>query len=253
MAGPRWWRRAAATASAAVLGVAGAALVWTALTEPDRPPAAPSGRVEHAVASPAPHPTGRHPTTERHPTTGRPQGARTTGHPTPAGGDRGLADAITGPALPESRPVGVDIPRLHVSSALEELGLTEKGAMEVPRDPAQAGWFDRGPTPGALGPAVIAGHVTWNRVPAVFFRLATLRPGDAVRVRRADGTTAVFAVTRVARYGKRAFPTRAVYGSLDHAGLRLITCGGRYDAVRHRYLANVVVFADLVAGRPSVR
>lgn len=164
-----------------------------------------------------------------------------------------MADEIRGPALPQSRPVSVDIPRLHVSSALEDLGLDSSGAMEVPRDPARAGWFDRGPTPGSLGPAVIAGHVTWNRLPAVFFRLGTLGRGDVVRVRREDGTTAVFSVTRVASYGKRAFPTRVVYGTLDHAGLRLITCGGRYDAARHRYLANVVVFADLVAGRPAAR
>ena len=45
------------------------------------------------------------------------------------------------------------------------------GAMEVPQDPAVAGWFSRGPSPGALGPAVIAGHVTWNGAPAIFHRL----------------------------------------------------------------------------------
>ena len=44
--------------------------------------------------------------------------------------------------------------------------------MEVPADPANAGWYELGPSPGALGPAVVAGHVTWNQAPAVFFRLA---------------------------------------------------------------------------------
>ena len=39
------------------------------------------------------------------------------------------------------------------------------------------------------------------------------------------------------------------YGAIDHAGLRLITCGGTYDAARHRYLDNVVVFARLEAVR----
>jgi len=38
-----------------------------------------------------------------------------------------------------------------------------------------------------------------------------------------------------------------VYGAIDHAGLRLITCGGTYDAAKHRYLDNVVVFARLAA------
>ena len=33
----------------------------------------------------------------------------------------------------------------------------------------------------------------------------------------------MFIVTRVAQFSKSRFPTRAVYGHIDHAGLRLIT------------------------------
>ena len=80
---------------------------------------------------------------------------------------------------------------------------------------------------------------------AVFHRLGTMRRGDQVTVTRKDGKTAVFTVSRVARFSKSRFPSRAVYGAIDHAGLRLITCGGTYDAARHRYLDNVVVFARL--------
>jgi hypothetical protein len=57
----------------------------------------------------------------------------------------------------------------------------------------------------------------------------------------------VFEVTRVTRFAKRRFPTRAVFGGIDHAGLRLITCGGTYDQSSHRYRDNVVAFADLVS------
>jgi hypothetical protein len=76
-----------------------------------------------------------------------------------------------------------------------------------------------------------------------------MRPGDEVAVTREDGKTAVFTVTGVSRFSKSRFPTRAVYGQIDHAGLRLITCGGTYDSARHRYLDNVVVFARLEAVR----
>ena len=117
--------------------------------------------------------------------------------------------------------------------------------MQVPVRAADAGWFTRGATPGSLGPAVIAGHVTWKGAPAVFYRLGTMRPGDRVIVIRKDRRTAVFTVDRVARFPKSQFPSREVYGAIDHAGLRLITCGGTYDAARHRYLDNVVVFARL--------
>ena len=75
----------------------------------------------------------------------------------------------------------------------------------IRRTPAGTSW---GPSPGALGPAVVAGHVTWNQAPAVFFRLAELRPGDVVQVTRTDGVVAVFEVTRVERYPQVRVPDR---------------------------------------------
>ncbi len=153
--------------------------------------------------------------------------------------------------LPDSRPVQISIPSLGVRSELIDLGLNPDRTMEVPRDPDDVGWFDQSVTPGELGPAVLAGHVTWQRKPAVFFELAALRTGQRVEVKRADGSTAVFAVTDVQQHPKDRFPTKAVYGAIDHAGLRLITCAGTYDDSNARYLDNVVVFAKLVGSRPA--
>ena len=158
-----------------------------------------------------------------------------------------VRDQISGLVLPESQPVAVSIPRIAVRSTLVDLGLDANGELQVPQDPARAGWFSRGAAPGALGPAVIAGHVTWNGAREVFYRLGTLRPGDRVDVTRRDGRTAVFTVSRVARFPKSQFPTQSVYGAINYAGLRLITCGGTYDAARHTYLDNVVAFARLSA------
>jgi hypothetical protein len=53
----------------------------------------------------------------------------------------------------------------------------------------------------------------------------------------------------VAWYAKRVFPTAAVFGDLDHAGPRLITCGGPIDPATGHYRDNTVVFATLVATR----
>ncbi|MFE4383217.1 class F sortase [Streptomyces cyaneofuscatus] len=152
-------------------------------------------------------------------------------------------------ALSPSRPVSITIPSLKVSSDLEQLGLGKNRAMETPKDPAKAGWYRPGTTPGAIGPSVIAGHVTWDGVPAVFFELTELEPGDRVDVRRADGTTAVFTVDRTATYPKDDFPTVEVYRNLDHAGLRLITCGGAFSEKDSRYADNVVVYASLAGHR----
>jgi hypothetical protein len=151
--------------------------------------------------------------------------------------------------LAPSQPSRIMIPTIGVSASFVRLGLKPDGEMETPGDPDKVGWYTESPTPGELGPSIVAGHVTWNRNPSVFFRLGALRPGDRVQIRRADGKTAVFTVTKVASYPKDRFPTTEVYGNVNHAGLRLITCGGEYVKSAHRYLANVVVYARLTHHR----
>lgn len=126
------------------------------------------------------------------------------------------------------------------------LGLEKDGSLETPPGPFPAGWFTGAPTPGELGPAIIVGHVRYVR-PGVFERLSDLRRGDPVEVSRKDGSTARFRVVKVQHFAKSGFPTKKVYGNIDHPGLRLITCGG-LDPDTNRFAQNLVVFADLVQG-----
>ena len=147
-------------------------------------------------------------------------------------------------ALPAVVPTRVRVPALGVDSDLARLGTDAAGALLPPADFAQAGWFAGGPVPGAVGPAVIAGHVDRPGSGRL------LPPGPSCtaataswsRGRRDD---APFTVTRVARYPKSAFPTAAVYGPTAGPELRLITCGGRFDRSRRSYVDDVVVFARL--------
>lgn len=139
-------------------------------------------------------------------------------------------------------PIAVRIPAIGVVSELDRLGLDAQGAIEVPPWNL-AGWYADGPKPGQDGPAVILGHVDSPYGAAVFARLAELAPGDEVLVDRADGTTVRFAVERLERHPKDAFPTDAVYGNDLRPGLRLITCGGSFDRSTGHYRDNVIVFA----------
>jgi hypothetical protein len=156
-----------------------------------------------------------------------------------------------GPApLGRSTPVRLAIPAIGVDTPLLELGLHPDGTIETPpvAGSAPAGWYRNLASPGEVGPAVVLGHVDSARDgPAVFFRLRELRAGDQIAVKRADGRTAVFTVDRVAEYAKAAFPTAEVYGSLDHSGLRLVTCGGEFDRYRREYKGNVIAFASLTS------
>ncbi|MDQ4037381.1 MAG: class F sortase [Actinomycetota bacterium] len=149
-------------------------------------------------------------------------------------------------SLPRSAPLRLSVPAIGVNTGLMELGLTVNGKLEVPPAGFPAGWFTGGSTPGEVGPAVIAGHVDWGGQPGVFYDLRNLTPGDEVAVERADGSTAVFRVTQVEHFPKDAFPTDLVYGDIPFAGLRLITCGGAFNAQSGHYVDNVVAFAELV-------
>jgi sortase (surface protein transpeptidase) len=147
--------------------------------------------------------------------------------------------------LPKSVPASLQIPAIDVDTRLVGLGLEADKTMAVPWESGVAGWYRYGPTPGERGPAVITGHVDWQDSAGVFHDLRTLKPGDELTVGRRDGTAAEFRVDRVEQYAKAAFPTEEVFGNLNHAGLRLITCGGAFDRATLNYQDNVVVYATM--------
>ena len=150
---------------------------------------------------------------------------------------------------PVARPVSLTIPLIGVQTRLMTLGLAADGTMQVPplSSASVAGWYTGSPRPGAVGSAIIVGHVDSHKGPAVFDRLDELRPGDDVYVKRADGTTVKFRVTSRQTYLKDHFPTQTVYGPTPDAELRLITCGGAFDYATGHYLSNTVVYATEVS------
>lgn len=152
------------------------------------------------------------------------------------------------PPLPRADPAEVSIPAIGVHAPLIAVGADAQGALEVPPldRPTVAGWYRHGVSPGETGNAVLVGHVDSAAGPAVFFDLGRLRPGDTVHVARVDGRVARFAVDAVGSYPKDRFPTDEVYGPGTVAGLRLITCGGRFDRSSGDYVDNIVVFATRV-------
>lgn len=148
--------------------------------------------------------------------------------------------------LPKSLPIQLIIPKLGVNAPVISLGLKSDGTLSTPNSPTQAGWYSASPTPGEMGPSVIVGHVDYvSYGPAVFWRLHELQPGDSFAISRADGITANFKVDSVQQFAQDNFPTQAVYGNINNAGIRLITCGGTWNTQTHHYSDNTVVFGSL--------
>lgn len=143
-------------------------------------------------------------------------------------------------------PVRIRIPSIGVDASVDPLLVDENGVLPPPDTYEGTGWWQEGPEPGEVGPAVIAGHVDSFEGPAVFYRLDQLDDGDEIFVDRADGTTVAFEAQRTERHDKNDFPTGAVYGDTPDAQLRLITCGGEFDQDGRRYLDNVIVYATLI-------
>lgn len=167
---------------------------------------------------------------------------------TSAAGSAGTTTTPPHGGLPAAKPASLTIPAIGVQAgSIADLGLTPGGELEVPPDATTVGWFTGAPSPGEVGPAVLAAHVDYKHVPGAFSKLKDLRSGEVVRVGRTDGRTAVFTVYRVDRYAKAGFPTDEVYGDTAEPELRLITCGGVFDRSSGNYLDNVVAFAKLTA------
>lgn len=167
------------------------------------------------------------------------------------GGPRALWNIPDGAALGYSPPVRVEIPEAGVRAPVMRVGRNPDGTVEVPplSSARYAGWYDPGPAPGSRGSAVLLGHYDDLRGPAAFHQVPSLRPGEVVRVIRRDGGTAVFSVDAVEQVGKSRFPHARVYGRVGYAGLRLVTCGGRFDTRSHSYEDNVIVYAHLTGAR----
>ena len=225
----------AAAAVAAVLAILGALVLFLGIGGSPGPPQPPLPPVVAAAPANGPSPAAA---------------------PTPSGGTSGTKAGPSqdqshldlGPVLAASDPVGLDIPAIGVhSNDLVALGLAKDGSIEVPTDFAQPGWYKLGPTPGEFGPAVIAGHVDSLAGPAVFYRLGELKAGQRVKVTRKDGSVVTFTIDRVTRYAKAAFPTTLVYGPTSRAEIRLVTCGGAFDATTGHYVDNIVAFGHLLA------
>ena len=148
-------------------------------------------------------------------------------------------------------PERLIIPALGIDRELIRLGLNPDQTLEVPVDYQDAGWYIHSAVPGRPGPAIIAGHVSSELGPGIFYALHLLKPGDQVVIEGKGGTLARFRIERVERFPKAEFPTKAVYGRTKYSGLRLITCGGAFNPETGHFVDNVIAFGRLVFQRPS--
>lgn len=156
-------------------------------------------------------------------------------------------DAPTAQETAVSAPVRIRIPRIAVDAAIKRMALATDGSMEVPKRPADTGWYGLGPRPGESGSAVIAGHVSWlYGATAVFADLRRLQPGDVITVLDDKGGVVSFIVRESRVYDAAADATEIFSSSDGKSHLNLVTCEGEWDKSVKQYTERLVVFADRV-------
>lgn len=152
------------------------------------------------------------------------------------------APVLAGFPVASAPPARVYITTADVKARAESVGADRYGAMDVPSNYFNVGWYKLGPVPGDAGDAVLDGHVGTPDKPLVFSKLGTIKPGDGITVVLADGTRRYFAVTSIKSWPWWAHP----YGLFQPDGparLTLITCSGTYDDKKFSYPERLVVEA----------
>jgi LPXTG-site transpeptidase (sortase) family protein len=156
-------------------------------------------------------------------------------------------------------PLRLVIDSLGVDAPVGVYELDGNGVPEVPLadDAAEVvAWYDFSSKPGAGSNAVFAGHVTWNRAPAVFGNLDDLQAGDVVRLVSDDGreyTYEVFANFAVDPYDTESLKVMA---PTETDTVTLITCGGTWipdpsEQFGGDYTTRTIVQAKLVQSSVS--
>lgn len=138
------------------------------------------------------------------------------------------------------------IPKINVDAAVESVGLTPSGAMDVPKVPADTAWLDIGPRPGNTGSAVIAGHYgPWkNGEVSVFDDLNKLSKGDSLYIEDEKGKTTAFVVRESKRYNPNEEVSEVFNSNDGKSHLNLITCDGVWNEASKSYSKRLVVFTD---------
>ncbi len=143
-------------------------------------------------------------------------------------------------------PLHLTIPDAYVDTSIVGVGLTSKGNLDVPHNYVDVGWYKYGPMPGETGSVVLDGHVdNGATIPGPFKHLKDLEKGDNISVAMSDGSQLHYTIVSFDVYKTDAFPSQKVFAESGKKYLKLITCHGKFVAIKGTYDQRLVVTAVL--------
>lgn len=127
---------------------------------------------------------------------------------------------------------------------LDPVGSSADGNVDIPADPARAGWWAAGAAPAdPAGTTVLVGHLdSATGGLGAFAALLHVSAGQRLEVVDSAGVTREFRVSARDQRPKASLPS-GLFTTTGPRRLVLVTCGGAFDAVHQRYADNVIVTA----------
>jgi len=152
-------------------------------------------------------------------------------------------------SVPPTNPKYIAIPAIGIANTpILKLGLTTSGAIAVPDNIYETGWYDGSSLPGQAGAMFIYGHVSSWTADGIFYNLKHLVPGNLVTITRGDNTTYTYKVIKSVVYPYNNVPMNTVLTpvSANTPGLNLMTCTGQVIKGTSEFNERLVVYTSLV-------
>ncbi|TDU83361.1 sortase family protein [Kribbella voronezhensis] len=142
-------------------------------------------------------------------------------------------------------PIRLVVAGAALTMPVKSVGVGADGQMALPADPSTIGWYRFGPGPAdRAGSVVLGGHLDSREFGVgPLARLRKVRPGDLIEITMTDGTVAGYRVTTVKDIPKQKLAVDDLFDREGSRRLRIVTCGGPYDADAGGYRDNLVVTA----------
>ncbi len=158
----------------------------------------------------------------------------------------GIAARDASPRSPVAvdAPAAVRVPSVGLELGVVPVGVREDGEMDVPDLVREVGWYRFGAAPGAdEGSAVLAAHVDSDVGTAPMASVLRASEGDAVEITTAAGVELRYRITSIEQVSKDELRLDALFARDGDPVVRLVTCGGEWDAAAGAYEDNIVVTA----------
>lgn len=158
----------------------------------------------------------------------------------------GVGARDASPAVPTAvdAPASVRVPSVGLELGVVPVGVRDDGQMDVPDLVSELGWYRYGPAPGAdAGSAVLAAHFDSDIGAAPMASVLRASTGDAVEVSTTSGEVLRFRITSIEQISKAELPLASLFARDGAHAMRLVTCGGDWDAAAGAYQDNIVVTA----------